>query len=650
MTDDRRRDGDDHVTDSTIGMAVAEGQRAADSNRRADSTFDMHGPNSAFAGGTLDLPASDQVAPRSSLDPGQVIGRFILGKQLGQGGMGVVLMGHDADLGRPVAIKVVKDRADHPAYRARLLREAQVMARLEHPNVIRVYEVGTDRDRLYVAMEYVDGVTLTMWLKAQRRTWREIIAMFTKIGHGLAAVHAAGLVHRDFKPDNVLVDRDGRPRVADFGLARIDPDMQSTNTPQLAASLTRTGMLVGTPAYMAPEQHFGSDVDARADQFSFCLSLREALVGTLSAKIDEAQWGGVPRAVRAVIERGAAMEANERFPTMNDLLAALAGASSRRMLYIGATAAVVVAGGISAAITIALTSSSSSAPTKPAPIVTSIEVDAAIAIAPDAAVNFASTPDAPIEPKPQPIAPKPIAKNDARKPVEAKPGETTTIGGTVITQMSPVKETADAKKHNLEGDKPPTHEMVAAHRSAVRDAVRDFGFGGLTITGTDRDADLAALETQLAAATGKLERGAILYAMGQTERLRDNCGAAAKHWRDAKVELMDETRGAIDSVEKEKRRTKAFSFWGRSVIGEGFCALLAGKALGTEAKLESGLRNIFTANDNERAEAWFALGIVYWETGDEEQGKRMFELAVRRGSEKLREAIAAYFTAVGIKL
>src|SRR5258706_4045543 len=152
-----------------------------------------------------------------SFSAGAVLGRFVLKRRLGRGGMGEVFAGEDVDLGRPVAIKVVRADTDHPAYHARLLREAQALARLEHPNVVRVYEVNSDRGRLFIAMELVDGATLTAWLK-QLRSWQDIVAMFLQVGLGLSAVHRAGLVHRDFKPDNVLIDRDGKARVADFGL------------------------------------------------------------------------------------------------------------------------------------------------------------------------------------------------------------------------------------------------------------------------------------------------------------------------------------------------------------------------------------------------------------------------------------------------
>jgi len=299
------------------------------------------------------LDASQGAPAPLSLEPGQRIGRFVIRKRLGEGGMGVVLAGHDANLGRAVAIKLVKAEVDRPAYRARLLREAQAMARLEHPNVVRVYEVGSDRGRLFVAMELVDGITLTTWLAGQRRPWREVVAMFAQIGAGLAAAHRAGLVHRDFKPDNVLIDRDGRACVADFGLARLDRSLAAAAaaSPELAMSLTRSGMMMGTPGYMAPEQQGGSDVDARADQYSYCIALREALLGGRVVKLDRSTWRHVPAALRAIVERGLAFEPDARFPSMDELLGALRRVERRGGAVVSiAVAAVAIAAGIAATL------------------------------------------------------------------------------------------------------------------------------------------------------------------------------------------------------------------------------------------------------------------------------------------------------------
>jgi hypothetical protein len=328
--------------------------------------------------GTLSLAAS-QIAPAAPAvpGPGDRVGRFVITARLGEGGMGVVVAGHDPDLHRDVAIKLLRAGADAPGYRARLLREAQALARLHHPNVVSVYEVGADGDRIYVAMELVRGLTLTRWLAHRRRPWREVVAMFIAVGEGVAAVHRAGLIHRDLKPDNVLVDDTGRARVADFGLARRASDdgdaaaAASASSPAWNAKLTRTGAVMGTPGYMAPEQQWGADVDARADQYSFCVAMRSALAAVpMSAlpTIDERapdppravvqhDWTGIPRALRDLVNRGLAYDASERFASMDELLVALrATVASKRAKVAAVVASTVFAVGVvSASIAIAVT-------------------------------------------------------------------------------------------------------------------------------------------------------------------------------------------------------------------------------------------------------------------------------------------------------
>ncbi|MCW5809037.1 MAG: serine/threonine protein kinase, partial [Deltaproteobacteria bacterium] len=202
------------------------------------------------------------VVPRGTVIDGQ----YKVERVLGEGGMGVVYLARDLKLDREVAIKVGIERS--AAAIGRLAREAMALARLSHPNVVVIHQVGELGGRAFVAMEYVPGGTARTWCQGKGR--REVVALYIAAGEGLAAAHAAGLVHRDFKPDNVLVGADGRPRVADFGLARV----------QLAAGVGAgmTGAL-GTPAYMAPEQFGDGEVDARADQFALCASLWEALFG-----------------------------------------------------------------------------------------------------------------------------------------------------------------------------------------------------------------------------------------------------------------------------------------------------------------------------------------------------------------------------------
>jgi serine/threonine-protein kinase len=214
-------------------------------------------------------------------------------EQVGQGGMGVVLLAYDPRLDRRVALKLL--RAQEPELasttdgKTRLVREAQAMARLNHPNVVAVYDAGTLEDgALFIAMEYVEGQTLRRWREQHPRSWREVLQAYLAAGQGLAAAHAAGLIHRDFKPDNVLVGKDGRVRVTDFGLARTSaeplPSVQVPASPSsdaLSGALTLPGTLMGTPKYMAPELMRGEPAGISSDLYAFCVSLYEALYGQL---------------------------------------------------------------------------------------------------------------------------------------------------------------------------------------------------------------------------------------------------------------------------------------------------------------------------------------------------------------------------------
>jgi eukaryotic-like serine/threonine-protein kinase len=213
---------------------------------------------------------------------GVSFGRFIATHVLGQGGMGVVLAAFDPELDRNVAIKVLLPiRLTKDESGEQLQREAQAMARLNHPNVATIYEVGRANEHLFIAMELIEGGTLKGWLETEPRGWREILAMFVAAGRGLEAAHAAGLVHRDFKPENVLIGRDGRPRVSDFGLVAegIAIDGAELQAAEITGALTSRGIAAGTPAFMSPEQWAGTPSDSRGDQFSFCVALWTALFG-----------------------------------------------------------------------------------------------------------------------------------------------------------------------------------------------------------------------------------------------------------------------------------------------------------------------------------------------------------------------------------
>jgi tetratricopeptide (TPR) repeat protein/tRNA A-37 threonylcarbamoyl transferase component Bud32 len=289
-------------------------------------------------------------APAGQLGEPPRFGRFSVLRTLGEGGMGVVYAAYDEELDRRIAVKVLRDASPDPHARERMVREAQAMARLSHPNVVQVHEIGEQGGQIYVAMEFVKGLTLRTWLAERPRTWREIRDMFVQAGRGLAAAHAEGLVHRDFKPDNVLIGSDGRARVADFGLAgaaeapaehEATPDSVMLRVGRQSAfntALTMAGTIMGTPAYMSPEQHRGVATDARSDQFSFCVALWGALYGqppfagsnvfelataVCLGELVPPPASDVPHFIHEALVRGLAVEPEQRHPSMDALLAAL---------------------------------------------------------------------------------------------------------------------------------------------------------------------------------------------------------------------------------------------------------------------------------------------------------------------------------------
>ena len=307
------------------------------------------------------------------LPRGATIGRYMVLSCLGSGGMGVVYAAYDPELDRKVAIKLLKSGGGGSSGRVRFLREAQAMARLSHPNVINVFDVGTIDNQVFIAMEFVDGDTLNRWLEQTTRSQREILDTFTLAGRGLQAAHAAGLVHRDFKPDNVLISKEGQVRVMDFGLARSigqsDDDTtlpreltSSTSNQALNIRLTHTGAMMGTPRYMAPEQYEGQATDQRTDQFSFCVALYEALYGvapfvgedinTLGFNVVRGRVSSpppdtkVPTWIRQVLLRGLQVKPDSRFPSMEELISALNPQQRRLskpwMVTFGLLAAVLV--------------------------------------------------------------------------------------------------------------------------------------------------------------------------------------------------------------------------------------------------------------------------------------------------------------------
>jgi len=331
-----------------------------------DPTVDYHSGEGEPTDATRrEGPAAERHAARDRLERGTSVGRYILVDVLGEGGMGVVYAAYDPELDRKVAIKLLQARTgdETTGGQAWLLREAQALARLSHPNVIAVHDVGTlAEDRVFLAMELVEGQTLRKWLRERERPWREVLPVMLAAGAGLAAAHAAGLVHRDFKPDNVLVGHDGRVRVMDFGLARLESaeDLPAKRTSDLSIerrspltdNLTVAGTVLGTPAYMAPEIYTGTPASARTDQYAFGVALYEALFRTRpyakGAPRDEAPRpppaSGVPAQLQRVALRAIAAAPDARYPSIDALLADLAidPFARRRQLAIVAGALAVV--------------------------------------------------------------------------------------------------------------------------------------------------------------------------------------------------------------------------------------------------------------------------------------------------------------------
>jgi tetratricopeptide (TPR) repeat protein len=268
--------------------------------------------------------------------------------------MGVVYAAYDPELDRKLAIKLVRPAAsateDQRARHARLLREAQAMAKLSHPNVIAVHDVGSFEDQVFVAMELVAGCTLTEWRAREERTLPEILDAYLQAGRGLAACHRAGLVHRDFKPDNVLMGDDGRVRVLDFGLARSDESagpVSGERAPLGGEASTVTGALVGTPAYMSPEQRARLQVDARSDQYSYCVALHEAIVGERPGET-YARRRELPAWLARVLERGLRADPAQRYPSVDDLLVEIGRdpRAARRVRYATLAAVVLLVGSV----------------------------------------------------------------------------------------------------------------------------------------------------------------------------------------------------------------------------------------------------------------------------------------------------------------
>jgi eukaryotic-like serine/threonine-protein kinase len=266
---------------------------------------------------SLEQTNADDCVSTAKGAPLSQVGRYTLVQCIGQGGMGTVYAAHDPQLDRRVAIKIVRHEVAEHGGVERLVREGRALARLSHANVVSVFDAGVDQNRVYVVMELVDGQNLASWLRERPRDIAETVRMFVAAARGIAAAHRAGVIHRDVKPENVLVDRDGVAKVADFGLA------SHISVKDSDERLTMPNAVMGTPAFMSPEQRRGEEVGPATDQYSLCDSLQRAL-------LDEQPRRKVPAWLASVLGRGLAPDAAARFPSMDDLVAALDVDARRR--------------------------------------------------------------------------------------------------------------------------------------------------------------------------------------------------------------------------------------------------------------------------------------------------------------------------------
>ncbi|MEM6295005.1 MAG: serine/threonine-protein kinase, partial [Myxococcota bacterium] len=288
----------------------------------------------------LDASVDSAESDGADIEAGTEIGRFVVLSRLGAGGMGQVFEAYDRELDRRVAVKVLHERRGASAdAQTRLLREAQALARLSHPHVVSVYDVGRHDGQVYIAMEFIQGQTLGGWLADQDRPWTEVLRVFVDMASGLQAIHELGFVHRDVKPENVLIDAEGRLRIIDFGLARAVAESESssegaTEPGLFDTPLTQTGAIVGTPRYMSPEQYQRRPVTPASDQFSFCVALYEALYGTapflgktftaraaavLAEELQEPPERGLPGEILDVLKRGLRLDPLTRWTSMEEL-------------------------------------------------------------------------------------------------------------------------------------------------------------------------------------------------------------------------------------------------------------------------------------------------------------------------------------------
>jgi serine/threonine protein kinase len=379
-------------------------------------------------------------------------GRYRIDTVLSAGGMGIVYRGWDPQLARPIAIKVVRRGGSDGSIRERLVREAQSLAKLSHPNVCHVYDVGTEGEEVWVAMELIDGLTLRQWAD-ERRAQNDVLDALLGAAEGIAAAHAAGIIHRDVKPENVMMTRDGRAIVTDFGLARADDVIDPRGStvavdpagPPPDPNLTKTGAIVGTPAYLAPEQLTGEAVDARIDQFTWGVMAWELLTGArpfpvaFASRLDAIRVGvtppsTMPRHIAAALARAMAVAPRDRFASMRELIEAARAPSPvtkpRKWRATISTGLGVVLAGMGVAVwqgergdrQVAQTQAQSIPSPSPSPTV----IGTAPQPNPTAIATPTEAPPSPTEAPPSPTKTPPSPTKTPPSPTEAPPSPTKT--------------------------------------------------------------------------------------------------------------------------------------------------------------------------------------------------------------------------------
>ena len=316
---------DDDTVVALLGGGL-HGERLLAFELHADTCSRCRALVGVVAQATATIPAVDLPIEAPAPISAPRLGRYRIERELGRGTMGIVYLARDPDLRRHVALKLLHDVALDASARERLVEEARALAQLRHPNVVAVHDVVLSGEQAFLVMEWVQGTTLAAWMSAERHPRDEIVKTLVAAAHGLAAAHEAGIVHRDFKPGNVLVGDDGRVCVTDFGLA-------------IPANAAAPGTMIGTPSYMAPELYLGLAADARSDQYAFGVAAYGAFFGVRpfqAASFPELKKrvleGGppvppddrrVPPWIRAAILRCLRHDARERYASMTDVIAAL---------------------------------------------------------------------------------------------------------------------------------------------------------------------------------------------------------------------------------------------------------------------------------------------------------------------------------------